>query len=75
MTRITVEYKGGESRLRPGEGIDYMLAMVDGVELYAEMEQDDADETATYDELKAAILAQAAENNIPAAALRFQYDE
>lgn len=74
MKKFFVEYDGGQSRYSDC-GIDYMLADVDGVELYAEAEPHEDDETGTYDELKAAILEQAAENGIAAESLKFWFDE
>lgn len=78
MQRVHVIYQGGESRYNPGNAVDFMLAVVDGVELYAEADPDDYgygepgyEETATYDDLKAAILGQAAEHGIPAIKLDF----
>lgn len=77
MQRVHVTYQSGESRYN-GKAIDFMLAVVDGVELYAEADLDDYGygepgykETATYDDLKAAILGQAAEHGIPAIKLEF----
>lgn len=77
MEKVHVRYEGGQSRYSD-RGIDYMLAVVDGVELYAEADPDDYgygepgyEETATYDDLKAAILGQAAEHGIPAIKLEF----
>jgi hypothetical protein len=87
MKKFEVMYSAGESRMNPGKGIDYMLATVeidgDDIELYAELENptwNDAtesldDETATYDDLKTAILEQAAEHGIPAEMLKFHYDD
>ena len=72
--KVEVEYKAGESRKNPGECIDYMLADVDGVELYAEAEPVEGDETGTYDELRAEIIRQAEENGIDAKKLRFWFD-
>lgn len=75
--KITVLYAAGESRYSTA-GIDYMIAKIEDededVELYAEATPVDGDECGTYDELKAAILEQAAEHGIPADALSFQYD-
>lgn len=73
-TRYVVRYEGGESRYS-NAGIDYMLAEVEGVELYAEAKPVDGDEYGTYDELKAAILEQAAAHGIPAELLFFPYDD
>lgn len=73
-TRYIVRYEGGESRYS-NAGIDYMLADVEGVELYAEAKPVDGDECGTYDELKAAILEQAAAHGIPAELLVFPYDD
>lgn len=70
---ILVEYQSGQSR--SGEGIaDYMRAEVDGVELYAEAEPVEGDESGTYDELRAEIIRQAEENEIDAEKLRFWFD-
>ena len=75
MKKYTVDYKSGESRMSPGTSVDYMLVKVDGVELYAEtVSQDQDDESATYDELKASIIEQASEHGIDANALIFWYD-
>lgn len=53
-----------------------MMAEIDGVELYAEVVLPDEDvaEDYGYDELKAEILEQAEENDIPADTLHFWYD-
>ena len=70
---IRIEYQSGQSR--SGEGIaDYMRAEVDGVELYAEAEPVEGDETGTYDELRAEIIRQAEENGIDAEKLLFWFD-
>lgn len=87
MKKYEVDYCGGESRTNPGISIDYMLCRVttdddETIELYAEMENDTwdeerecfDDETATYDELKAAIIEQAEENGIDVDQLHFMYD-
>lgn len=74
MTQTLVQYQGGESRTEAGRAVDYMLAIVDGHELYAEAEPGST-EAATYEELKKAILAQAAEIGISCDRLRFWYDE
>lgn len=77
---IDVAYLSGESRHLPPfscvfPAVDYMLAEIEGededIELYAEATPVDGDEYGTYDELKAAILEQAAAHGIPADALRF----
>lgn len=73
-TRYVVRYEGGESRCS-NIGIDYMLADVEGVELYAEAKPVDGDEWGTFDELKTAILEQAAAHGIPAELLVFPYDD
>jgi len=78
MEKIKVDYQAGPSRYT-GKGIDYMLVEVDGVELYAELENPtwDAekevmvDELATYEELKTAITEQAIENGIDPQRLTF----
>lgn len=78
----SVEYKGGQSRYG-ADAVDYMLVVVDGTELYAEAENDTwdeekqrfADETATYDGLKAQITEQAQAAGINVDCLRFWYDE
>lgn len=68
-----VDYKAGDSRMNPGTSVDYMLVVVDDVELYAEAVAQD-DESATYDELKASIIEQASECGIDADTLKFWYD-
>lgn len=70
--KYEVDYQSGESRYGI-EPVDYMLVKIDDTELYAEAPAQD-DENANYDELKAAILEQAAENGIPAEWLKF-WDE
>lgn len=72
MKRYDVDYQGGESRYGI-EPVDYMLVKIDDIELYAEAPAQD-DENANYDELKTAILEQAAEHDIPAERLKF-WDE
>ena len=70
---ILVEYQCGQSR--SGESIvDYMRAEVDGVELYAEAEPVEGDESGTYDELRGEIIRQAEENGIDTEKLRFWFD-
>ena len=73
MKKYTVEYKSGDSRINPGVSVDYMLVVVNDVELYAETVSQD-DESATYDALKASIIEQAREHGIDANALIFWYD-
>lgn len=73
--QVKVEFNGGECR-QSCEAVNYMLANVDGVELYAEVEIPDGkypDEYG-YDELKEEILSQAKENNIPEWKLKFWWD-
>ena len=67
-----VDYKSGDSRINPGVSVDYMLVVVNGVELYAEAIAQD--ENANYDELKASIIKQANEHGICADTLIFWYD-
>lgn len=87
MKKYEVDYCGGDSRTNPGTSIDYMLCTIptdygEEVELYAEMVNDTwdeerecfDDETATYDELKEAIIEQAEENGIDVNQLHFMYD-
>lgn len=85
MTRIKVDFQGGESRYTAGKAVDYMIASteIDGqeIELYAESEnptwdeekEEFEDETATYAELKEEILRQAEEAGIPESSLDFIY--
>ena len=65
MKKIKVDYQGGESRVKPGMAVDYMLAVakVDGkdVELYAELDAVEGDEDANFDALKADIMELAQE--------------
>lgn len=70
-----VKFNGGEGR-QSCEVVNYMLANVDGVELYAEIEIPDGvdpDEYG-YDELKEEILSQAEKNDIPEWKLKFWWD-
>lgn len=73
--KIKVEYSGGQSRLST-KNIDYMLANVNEIELYAEADFDEnrTDDTDTYEELKAEILLQAKENGVSEERLVFMYD-
>ena len=73
IAAINVLYEAGESRQNPGKVVDYMLAEVDGVELYAEAEND-GEETATYEALKAEISRQAKASGIDPARLHFWMD-
>ncbi|MBT9156993.1 MAG: hypothetical protein DDT37_01998 [Firmicutes bacterium] len=72
--RVTVEYQGGQARLS-NEAVDYMLAKVDGIELYAELPCNDRDDCGTYEALKRTILDQAAERGVSSGRLRFWFDE
>ena len=63
MEKVLVEFCGGESR-KSNEAVNYMLVVIDGVELYAEIGVPaESDEEYGYDDLKAEILRQA-ENSI-----------
>jgi len=70
--KVEVSYSGGESRIG-NYAVDYMLANVGDIELYAELPAQD-DETATYDDLKADILKQANKAGIGDDMLVFYYD-
>lgn len=73
-SQIEVEYNGGQSRYST-EAVDYMLADVNGIELYAELPAtDEPDEDENYLDLKAEILDQAKKNGIPYTKLHFWYD-
>ena len=65
-----VEYSGGQSR-SGDKAVDYMMVLVDGVELYAEADPVDGLETETYDGLKESILEQAAAAGIDPNCLAF----
>lgn len=82
--KIDIDFQGGECRLDPSKGCDYMLGVAkdpDGttIELYAEYEapddltedEVDAFDHEAYPELKEEIIEQAAKNGIPAEALDF----
>jgi hypothetical protein len=73
MKKYTVEYKSGDSRMSPGTSVDYMIVIVDDIELYAEAIAQD-DESANYAKLKASIIEQARKHGIDADALKFWYD-
>lgn len=67
---VFVGYLAGPSRY--GEyGVYYMLAEVDGVELYAEMEPVQDDNMATYDVLREQIIEQANLHGIDVNRLQF----
>lgn len=72
---INVEFNGGQGR-KTDAAVNYMLAEIDGVELYAEIEiPDDANpDEYGYDELKDEIIAQAKENDITESLLKFWWD-
>ena len=72
---INVEFNGGQGR-KTDVAVNYMLAEIDGVELYAEMEipEDANPDEYGYDELKDEIIAQAKENDIDESLLRFWWD-
>ena len=72
---INVEFSGGPGR-NVNAAVNYMLAEVDGIELYAEMEiPEDADmDEYGYNELKDEIIAQAKENGIDVSLLKFWWD-
>lgn len=83
---VIVSYQAGTSRYSD-EGVDYMLANVEDpegeiVELYAEAVNPTwdteaeccTDDTATYDDLRDAILRQAAQAGIPEDALKFWFE-
>lgn len=72
-THYVVRYEGGESRTQPGRAVDYMLAVVDDVELYAETAA--TDDASSYDELRAEIIEQAAKVGVSADRLTFYYDD
>ena len=89
MAKYKVNYQGGESRYSDA-AVDYMLVEVPNpededemIELYAEMEnptwdEDEdafADESYTYDDLKAEIFSQARENGIDPEILVFYHDD
>ena len=72
---INVEFNGGQGR-KTDAAVNYMLAEIDGVELYAEMEipEDANPDEYGYDELKDEIIAQAKENDIDESLLKFLWD-
>lgn len=72
---INVEFSGGPGR-NVNAAVNYMLAKIDEIELYAEMEvPEDADfDEYGYDELKDEIIAQAKENDIDVSLLKFWWD-
>ena len=78
MKKYKVTYQGGEGRYTTA-AVDWMMVTVETddepLELYAEREMVEGDETATYDDLKADILRQAEENGIDKDSLIFWFDE
>lgn len=74
MKYVSVEFSGGESR-KSNEAVNYMLAVVDGVELYAESSVPaECDDEYGYDDLKAQILRQAEKQHIDFNSLIFWFD-
>lgn len=69
---IKVRYDAGESR-QGNEAVDFMIANVGDVELYAEATPDADDECGTYETLKAEIIRQAKANGIRPEELLFMY--
>lgn len=78
MKKYKVTYQGGEGRYTTA-AVDWMMVTIETddepIELYAEREMVEGDETATYDYLKADILRQAEENGIDKDSLIFWFDE
>lgn len=78
MKKYKVTYQGGEGRYT-NEAVDWMMVTIETddeqIELYAEREMIEGDETANYDDLKADILRQAEENGIDKNSLVFWFDE
>lgn len=78
MKKYKVTYQGGEGRYTTA-AVDWMMVTIETddepIELYAEREIVEGDETATYDDLKADILRQAEENGIDKDSLIFWFDE
>ena len=81
---VAVEFSGGQSR-EGDTAVNYMLAEIGRVELYAEeplpedLDPDDPKATAafddeSYDRLKAEILRQAQEKHIDVSTLKFWWD-
>lgn len=62
-TVLAIIFEGGDSRQNPGKAYDYMIARIDGVELYAELPATD-DEWENHDELFADIINQAIKHDI-----------
>lgn len=78
MKKYKVTYQGGEGRYTTA-AVDWMMVTIETddepIELYAEREMVEGDETATYDDLKADILRQVEENGIDKDSLIFWFDE
>lgn len=78
MKKYKVTYQGGEGRYTTA-AVDWMMVTIETddepIEMYAEREMVEGDETATYDDLKADILRQAEENGIDKDSLVFWFDE
>lgn len=72
MKKVLVEFCGGESR-KSNKAVNYMLVMVNGVELYAEIEvpEDSDDPFFGYNELESKILEQAIGKGIDTDGLLF----
>lgn len=72
---IEVDFNGGSGR-NTHKAVNYMLANVDGIELYAEIEiPDNADsDEYGYDELKKEIISQAKWQGVDVDRLKFWWD-
>ena len=72
---IEVDFNGGSGR-STDKAVNYMIANVDGIELYAEIEipDDSGSDEYGYDELKKEIISQAKGQGIDVDRLKFWWD-
>lgn len=73
--QVSVKFNGGESRRTPGTAVDYMLARLNGLELYVELPALDDDECGNYAELRGLMIEQARDAGYDASVLCFPYDD
>ena len=69
-----VIYEGTDSRYNPGKGVNSMQCIVDGLELYAEADPFEHDETTVERILKAEITRQAIMIGLDPADLDFCFE-
>lgn len=73
--KYNVIYEGTDSRVTPGKGVNSMQCIVDGLELYAEADPFESDETTIERMLRAEITQQAIMAGIDPEDLDFCFED